>query len=188
MSAALLVAGCSSGAAKQSTRTTAATTTTLVVLGGKVPEITAAPPLVAGLGACPSTWPALSLLRLPSVVESSKRTLVPITALNVRICEYGGVPPRLERSGRIASPAIVKSIEDTANRLARSSDATCDQPAGAPAYLVTFADNTRQVIVSEDACGFLTNGVRGAKSNAEWLRALRQYTAPDRYAPTQPTG
>jgi hypothetical protein len=192
VSAALLVAGCSSGGAKQSAPTTTAgtttTTTTLVVPGGQMTEITTAPPLVAGLGACPSTPPILSLPKLPAVVESAKRTLVPIAALNVRICEYGGVPPRRERSGRIASPAIVKSIEDTANRLARSSDSTCDQPVGAPAYVVTFADNTRQVVVSEDACGFLTNGARGAESNARWLRALRQYTAPDQYAPTQPTG
>ena len=83
-------------------------------------------------------------------------------------------------------PSIVKSFEDTAKGLAASPDATCDQPSGAPFYLVTFANDARQVDISEDACGFLSNGVRVATSSAKWRDELRRNTSP--YAPTMPTG
>jgi hypothetical protein len=191
--AALLAAGCSSGAGKSS-----ATTTTLTNFAnppatqpptsvGLTPGRSAGPPhVVAKLGSCPPTRPVLSLTKLPSVVESLRHTLVPIAALNVRICEYSGIPIRLERLGQVVVPANVKSLEDTANRLPRSTDATCDQPDGAPFYLVTFANDARQVNISEDACGFLSNGVRVATSNAKWLEALHRYTST--YAPTMPTG
>jgi hypothetical protein len=116
------------------------------------------------------------LTKLPSVVQSLKRTLVPIVAMNVRICAYGGLPRRLERSGRVVVPANVKSLEDTTNRLVRVPDRACELPLGALVTVVTFASNARQVDITEYACGVASNGVRLAESNAKWLNELRRYT------------
>ena len=94
VSGALLVAGCSSGTGRSSATTTTLTNfahppaTQAPTSAGSTPGGTTGPPhVVAKLGSCPPTRPVLSLTKLPSVVESLRHTLVPIAALNVRICD-----------------------------------------------------------------------------------------------------
>ena len=169
VSAALLVAGCSSGGGKQSTPTTVRRTATSTLAGPTGFE-SGGPNGPAT--SCPSERPGESVPRPP--VQGLKQTLVPIAASSVRICEYK-VPKQLERSGRVVAPATVKPLEDTANRLPRSTDAACDQPVRAPSYVATFANEDAQVNLVMDPCGFVTNGVRGAQSNTKWLNELQRY-------------
>lgn len=91
VSVALLVAGCSSGGGNHATPTTTiATTSTATTTTTVSPSH-----VVAKLGPCPATLPAESLIKLPSVVQSLRQTLVPIAASNVRVCGYGGSANRL---------------------------------------------------------------------------------------------
>jgi hypothetical protein len=131
--------------------------------------------VVANLGPCPST-PDLSFTNMPSLVQRLRRTLVAIAAQKARICEYGGVPMRLQRLGQAVVPATLKLLENTANRRPTRTDATCDEPANASFYVVTFANSAGEVNVVSDPCGSVTNFVRSATSNARWLDELRLYT------------
>ena len=189
----LCVAACSSGDGKQSARTTTETASTTTIPPGVDGNLSTAARFAGNLGPCPLT-PDYRLTGLPSVVDSLRGTLVPINALKARVCEYGDVPVRLERSARLVVPATVKSLVDAANRLQRSTDATCDQPDGAPFYVVTFANNTVEINVVSGPCGSVTNFVCEVRTTKKWLNVLHRYSTPSSLAqaaatgPSNPTG
>jgi len=103
--------------------------------------------------------------------------MVPIEALNVRICDYFGVPTL--HTGAVLRPPAAASFEEETNGLTttRSVNATCDQMAGAAVDLVTFASDTQQVSIIVPPCiGSATNGVLWARLTTKWVSEVRRYT------------
>jgi hypothetical protein len=183
LAVALLVAGCSSGGGKHATPTTvSATTTTTTRTTVSVVGNPGGPPTGGvDIGPCPSTpLLAASLTKLPSAVQTLRRNLVPIARVaDVRICEYGGVPMRLQGNGGGMLPSVITSFEDETNRLPTTTRPEgCEQPSGAPLYVVTFANVAKRVNISEDPCGFVSNGERRAVASAKWRNELGRYTKP----------
>ena len=95
VSAALLVAGCSSEGAKQSAPTTASTTTTTSLVRGTGIADGAGPVgppgnshVVAELGPCPKHDPKLDLVKANAGVLGLHKRLVPVPATSVRVCAY----------------------------------------------------------------------------------------------------
>jgi len=124
---------------------------------------------VANLGPCPKVYPNGPSAKLNAGIKGLNKKLVPIAALSVRICEYGGVPQRLEYFGREGS-GTAKGFEDETNGLAtaRSENVTCDQMPGAAFKVVTFASDSQQVTITERVCVGITNGVLFAHPTTHW--------------------
>ena len=113
-------------------------------------------------------------------------SLVPITALNVRICEYANGP--LVRS-EILSPAIAIPFVRATNLLKSFTPhgpvVGCIGPQGPtnfPAsFVVTFASDSRRVTLSggTDSCDGsfgLTNGTFNGATTGKWVNELEHYT------------
>jgi hypothetical protein len=134
--------------------------------------------VAANLGPCGVTPPNTTLTQLNAGVGGLDTKLVPVAARKVRICEYGHIPSRLERSGLVGAAAAVHRFDNETDRLAsKAGQAQCRQPAGASFYVVTVADAARQVTILLDGCGFVSNGLRYAPTNASWMRNLVQHTS-----------
>ena len=89
------------------TTTTGATTTT-VGLGSEGPPTTAQRRTgPEHLGPCPKTDPNTDLTKLNAGVNGLDRVLVPITALRVRVCLYGG-QSNLEGEGTLVLPNVAR--------------------------------------------------------------------------------
>ena len=124
-------------------------------------------------------------------VASLRRQLIPLGALEARICQYDTTGTRLERA-RVLSPSQTASFATVVNRLE-----TYVPPAmqGAyrpttipPMFLFTFADGSRKVTLDDGTCRVLSNGVLSADPTATWLNELKRYTSPGAPASPLPTG
>lgn len=129
--------------------------------------------LVSRLGACPSNYPVGTPLQsLNAGVRSLKRQLVPIAALNVRICEYSHREALIGHARLL--PVAAAKLHDETNEV---SDA--DVPFGCPAeaywMLVTFANDAQQENLSlTSGCGDVTsNGALSVSPTERWLSDLR---------------
>jgi hypothetical protein len=160
---ALFVVGCSSGGGKQAAPTTTTTAT-------------ASPShVIANVGPCPKQYGSTTLNRLNGGVHGLDKTLVPITATRVRVCEYdarGGATGALIASAVLVS-ATAKQFENETNRL----PPPLVDNSGAPAlysYRVLFTSAAQRVdvLVRLDLDG-VTNGVLHSQPTAQWQYDLR---------------
>jgi hypothetical protein len=187
MSAAFLVVGCSGGSGKKSAPTTTGAT------NATSPTTISPSHVVASLGRCPQRMPSRSL-ELNADIKRLDKQLVPVAALNVRICSYDGtvtnddsgyhnVPKRLVGAGML-QPILARRLEEEANRLPKVAGApSCHPPDVGDAvhfYFLTFANDSQQVHVVDEtgSCSIGPyNGQFGAVRTTGWLNELRHYTA-----------
>jgi len=163
---AFIAAGCTSGDGKQAVATNTQTGTTSSTAASS------RSPASALSDECPPKPPAAPLTALNAGVSGLDQTLVPITAVKVRVCRY----PKAVSPLVYDSPAATQFEAET-NRLAtlphRRKGMSCG--AGAPTYVVTFASASQQVDVI-DFCGEATNGAFSADSTATWVGGLQTPT------------
>ena len=174
----LLVAGCSSSGGSPQWRKVSTPKTTIATTPTTAASSTTVSPshVVANLGPCPTTYPQLSVLNAGS--QGLSKRLVPIAALNVRVCRI------TLREGLIGSGVLrtlrAAQFEEETNQLPTIAPGTplpgC--PATAQVNFVTFASDTRQVSVAEGGCGYVTNGVLLASPTNKWLNELRHDAHP----------
>ena len=145
---------------------------------GFLAEITvvSATHVVAGVGQCPST-PFFG--SGPGGINSGMRgineRMVPITALNVRFCEYG-LDGRLTRVALLKPAAALRlqAVTNLLHTLAGAGSSSC-HPAQ-QSFLLVFANDTQQVDV-QDFCGVVGNGAIAAKPTTKWLNELQHYSS-----------
>jgi len=193
--ALILAAGCSSGGGNHASPTTAKTSTTT---SGKTTSTTV--PTIygssshgaSGLSPCardPKDFLATrnylglphALAKLNAADKGLPKTLVPIPALTVRICEYifNGVPnpiPSLA-SARLAGHAA-STLEDATNRLPHidpgASPKSCVLYGRAYDFVVTFASQSEQVSIAfpTGTCGSVSNGPLATFATSTWVNQL----------------
>jgi len=103
--------------------------------------------------------------------------MVPITALNVRLCEYG-LDGRLTRVA-VLKPAAALQLEADTNLLRplRGAGSSSCHPAQR-SFLLIFANDAQQVDV-QDFCGVVGNGAIAANPTTKWVSELEHYpTSP----------
>jgi hypothetical protein len=178
---ALCVAGCSSGGGKQSAPTSVGrpTLTTVGFSGDVRRGHLVLPHLVATFGPCPKVYADASLARLNRSIKGLDKMLVPFSATALRICKYGpGDAIVIDLSGSaVLGPPVAATLEAETNRLlavARDYFPTC--PPDVLAYFMTFASGSQRVVVRDEGCGVVTNGVRSAQADTKWLDELQRYT------------
>jgi hypothetical protein len=138
--------------------------------------------------------PTAPLATLNAGVPGLDKKLVPIAALNVRICSYDGavtnddsgyhsVPKRLAGDGML-QPILARRLEEEANRLPKVAGApSCHPPDVGDAvhfFYLTFANDSRRVVVVDmrGSCSLGPfNGRFGAVRTSAWLTELRHYTS-----------
>jgi len=180
---AVLIGGCSGhdnpGVEAPRTTVTARVSTTT-----SVPPVSPAH-VVANLGPCPQRYSDGAPGTLNAGIEGLDKSLVPVSALVVRICKYGlapganSIPSGLVSSGAgVLTPPAASAFEDETNRLPRA-DARIDCPASDPPFFIlTFANAEQRVDVWEaGGCGFKTNGVTTVGTTTHWLDELRRATS-----------
>jgi hypothetical protein len=146
---AILIAGCSSSGGNHASPTATIATTSST----STTTTTASPSrVVAKLGPCPSTYPTESLKALNAGVSGLDKTLVPIFASAVHICEYvrplrydPRQPLEIFASGLLTSAAAT-TFERETNRGARYVDPPeCRQTAmTGPVFVLMFATDAQQ--------------------------------------------
>jgi hypothetical protein len=180
---ALLVASCSSGGGNH-----ASPTTTIATPSSTAATTTTVSPahLATNLGPCPKDDPVSLPGRLNVGIKGLGQKLVPIVALNVRVCRYDPRAP-----STVLKPPDAMRLEAEANRLLIVKDAiryNC-APTNPPYFFVTFANDRQQVDVWEDGgCGFITNGVLTVSTTTKWRNELQRYTTSSTAATTATTG
>ncbi len=183
MAATVLAVGCHSGGGNRSgpTSTKAGPSTT-----GSPSHV------VAGLDGCPQHMPTGPLAKLNAGVPGLDKTLVPIAALNVRICSYDGVfvetgsgivdvPKRLVGQA-LLEPSAARRLEVQANRLPQQKGIPGCTPTTPGTrshfYFLTFANDSQRVDVLERQ-GCIPgpdNGQFTAIRTTQWDDELRRYT------------
>jgi hypothetical protein len=168
VSLAILVVGCSSGGGKQSTPTTSRQLT---------------------LGPCPKTAPLTDVTKLNAGVKGLGRVLVPITALRVRLCQYGN-NGRLDAERTLVSSEAVGFEADANSALPVRPTTTAppyspsgnqglvgDDCLGDVPRTVTFANDSQRVDL-QPTCYGESNGVLVAVPTERWYSELVQDTTP----------
>jgi hypothetical protein len=181
--AALLVVGCSSGGNHATPTTTRATTTSVTgtALGGssfvgKTGSVST-PPIRPALVPCPQQLPGVSLTKLNAGITGLAEKVVPIASVKARVCRFG-LAEQLQYDD-VLSKSAATQIEDETNRLlAVAPDYSPTCPSGIPAYFITFASGSQRVVVMYNGCGVVTNGVRSAQADTNWLDELRGKPGP----------
>ena len=185
--ALLCAAGCSSGStARRTEPTELAPTTTMAATETSVSTTipvatTTAPPLdVVDLSACPREYPKAS--PSTSITEDLSQRLVPIDALNIRVCQYAqsGKASRLTRLSWLAL-SVAKAFETETNRLVSVSSEPAAECAGTPrqgaSFLLTFAVDTEAVNVFVGDCPVTaSNGLLTVPVSARWYADFERYT------------
>jgi hypothetical protein len=196
---ALGVAGCSSGGKHAAPTTSAPTSATALGVATRVPGGGTGPlDRAATLGPCPMHFPIGLLSRLNTGVQGLDKTLVPIVASKVRICQYDvGLPkttgpvgltgPQSEVIGTVVlTSAASARLGTQVDAFPRFSSASSSLPGcGGPTYhaeyfLLTFANHADNVDVEEDntRCDPLSNGTLRANPSSSWINELQRYTTP----------
>ena len=190
---ALVAGACSSGekhalptspTPPTSTATTAfATTTSSASTTTTTPVVTTttAPVRVVDLGGCPADNPDTDLSRLNAETDVAS-DLVPIDALNVRICKYAppGSRPHLlgiswlALSEASAFAADTNKLETNNPTSTTQSSASCSASAKeSVSFLVTFAVDTQTVNLYAGGCPpTVSNGTLTAPATTQWYSDL----------------
>lgn len=146
--------------------------------------------VVAKLGPCPTQYPLTSVTSLTTLnagVPGLDKRLVPIAALNVRVCEYdvpSSATTRLRASGSL-KPVPVPTFERETNRLPKRSVAPSCAGTTRRAlteFLLTFANKSRSVsLEAYGTCqGGVNNGHFYARPTRKWLKELTISTTKHR--------
>src|SRR4029077_8298999 len=179
------------------TATTAIATSTTVTTTTTTPVVTTTttPLHVVDLGGCPVGDPSAELTRLNTGPDLA-RDLVPIDALNVRICKYaaGKDPSLLGISWLALSEAAAFAAET--NGLPSTIEPGTTDPTTEPgttepgvpctgatqesvSYLLTFAVDTQTVNLYAGGCPpTVSNGTLTAPATRQWYRDLARYASP----------
>jgi hypothetical protein len=177
---AFLVVGCSSGGSKHASPTTTITTasstatTTTTVSHSHV---------VANLGPCPKRLLPTSLAEENYYVRGLYKTLVPIRALNARVCQYS-VVNRLVGS-KVLGRSVSTQFLDETNRLSSAPPGpprSCPQTR--PTFLVIFANNIQRVSIVSYQCGDVVNGAIPVPPTRKWFNDLLNYASRGGTGPT----
>jgi hypothetical protein len=149
---------------------------------------------VAGFGDCPNQPTTTSVAVLNGGIVGLAQRLVPIEAVNVRICEYDSrwvtgddvVPGRLAESA-LLKPLAAREFEAETNRqpTARPGPLGCTGPGGAVVFVfLTFANDSQQVSLALQlgACALpaLSNGYYTAYPTPGWTIDLFRYAEKQR--------
>jgi hypothetical protein len=118
------------------------------------------------------------------VVRSLRQKLVPIAALNVRICDYASIGALIDSA--LLKPVAAARLEDETNRLAAVARPTACHGPPHPVFVVTFANDTQQVNVNNAGCA-VSNGVLVATPTKKWLNDLAEYATTSTSAPATTT-
>jgi hypothetical protein len=194
---ALCAPGCSAkGSARPTAPTILAPTTTVVSTDPSVSTTipvatTTVPPVdVVDLSSCPREYPSTSP-STPTATELSQR-LVPIDALNIRVCEYA-------RSGSTShvtgiswlALSVARAFEAETNRLATASEtpAACTgTKREATAFLLTYAVDAESVNVNVGDCPLTaSNGPLTVPVSARWYADLVRYASAATISTTSTT-
>jgi hypothetical protein len=131
--------------------------------------------VVASVGQCPSTpffGSAPGGIGIQGIQGTSER-MVPITALNVRFCEYG-LDGRLTRVALLKPAAALRLQADTNLLRILVGDGSSSCHPAQRSFLLIFANDAQQVEVQE-FCGVVSNGTIAAKPTTKWLNELQHY-------------
>jgi hypothetical protein len=168
------------------TTTTSAPTTTTTI---PIVTTTTAPVRVADLSACPKDNPDSGLTRLNAGSDLTT-DLVPIDALNVRICKYravGNTAPLLGISWLALSVAQSFTADTNQLRSAGGPNVACTKSAPKTSFFLTFAVDAQAVNLYAGGCpAIVSNGTLTARMSARWRRELAQYTNQVRVTPAAP--
>ena len=127
-------------------------------------------PVVANAARCPEVEPTSSPSTLNARIRGLAGKLVPITASNVRVCDYVD-PGRLAFSGLLTGSAAT-TIENTANALRLPPRLNISRCPGSPPWLITFANESQQVTVASYCGGVLSNGLFTISNSQKWFNEL----------------
>jgi hypothetical protein len=152
---------------------------------------TTTPPLrVVDLADCPRDNPNNALTRLNAGPSDVATDLVPIDALNVRVCKYGpvGKAPRLLGISWLALSVARTFTADTNNLPTTGPGVTCTGPTqSATSFFLTFAVDTQTTNLYAGGCPIIvSNGTLTAPASAEWYSELAQYTNHASVTPKAP--
>jgi len=187
----VLVSGCSSGGGKHASPTTVAATRTSTSTTAPLATTTTAPAHVVDLAVCPKDSPRTSALTVLNAGADVGRVLVPIDALNVRVCKYGrvGSSVRLLGVSWLALSVAAAFVTDT-NELTSTTgpELECDGPTQrSTSFFVTFAVDAQTVALYAGGCPpVVSNGTLTAKVSAQWYGELTGYTNHVRVTPPAP--
>jgi hypothetical protein len=185
----LSVSGCSSGGGEHSSASTAFATTTVPRETTTIPlatttipfATTTSPPLrVVDLAVCPKEEPKISLTAVNPGIDLAQM-LVPIDALNVRVCKYtlAGSAARLSSVSWLAL-SVTKAFEAQTNRLSWTPEpavACAGSGTQSTSYFLTFAVDTQTVDLHVGGCPMtVSNGPLTASVSAKWYSDLMRYT------------
>jgi hypothetical protein len=130
--------------------------------------------VVANLGQCPSTaFFGSGPGGINSGIRGINERMVPITALNVRLCAYG-LDRRPTRVALLKPAAALRLQADTNLLRTLAGDGSSSCHPAQRSFLLIFANDTQQVDV-QDFCGVVGNGAIAAKSTMTWLNELQHY-------------
>lgn len=162
------------------TSSTSTTTTTPVV------TTTTEPLHVVDLAGCPPDSPDADLTRLNAEPDAAT-DLVPIDALNVRICKYGPAKSRPRLLGITWLALSEAAAFGTETNQLVSGDVTtttragttCTNPAQeSTSFLLTFAVDTQTVNLYAGGCPpIVSNGTLTAPATAQWYGDLTRYAS-----------
>jgi hypothetical protein len=141
-------------------------------------------PAVTKLGKCQRNYPAITdtFAGMNAGIRGLGRTLVPIAAVKVRLCQWSFVTKGYPLIGSdvLANQAATK-FENETNRLPTLAAGTrppiCHEPPTS-VFVATYARDKQRVQIYEAGCGYITNGTLYAYTSTTWLGQLRIYTTP----------
>ena len=200
---ALCASGCSGGGGNHSSSTTVPVvtttvpfatttvpfvTTTVPVVTTTVPFATTTVPMlqVEDLSVCPKEFPDVSQ-SVPNPAIDLTKVLVPIDALNVRLCKYGRTGSRSRLSGvSWLALSAAKAFASETNQLTSTTEpaVACARSAPSFSYFVTFAVDTKTVDLYAEGCpATVTNGAVTANASPRWYSDLTRYANNEATAP-----
>jgi len=153
--------------------TTSSTTTSVPLL----PSTTLATQ-VASLAGCPGTPPDVSA-DAPATTPDLTQQLVPIDALNVRLCRYDRAGSRWHAQGITwLALSVASEFEHRTNALSTPRPAfPCTETAKSTWYLLTFARDTKTADLLAGGCPVtVSNGAMTKNVTAAWYSELTKYS------------
>jgi hypothetical protein len=200
---ALCVSGCSGGGGNHSSSTTVplatitvpsatttvpSATTTVPVVTTTVPFATTTMPTlrVEDLSVCPKEFPDVSQ-SVPNPAIDLTQVLVPIDALNVRLCKYGRAGSRSRLSGvSWLALSAAEAFASETNQLTSTTEpaVACARSVPSFSYFLTFAVDTETVDLYTEGCPTtVTNGAVTANVSPRWYSDLTRDANNEAIAP-----
>jgi hypothetical protein len=160
-------------ACSTSTKEAAPTTTAALPATTTRPATTVARPHVAVTYGCTTGFPRQFLNKLNAGVAGIGTKLVPIQAVNVRVCRYDG-HGQLVGAGKFPPAAVAAFLAET-NRLPKQAPTNCSGGNFSRYFFLTFSDGTKKTVSlgEHDGCGAgAGNGSLVVSENAKWANEV----------------